>query len=137
VVNDDQCVAVAREVHKGARVIQVKAGRTLRFKLAWKYNNEFLDSSDYTCHLYIRDLHNTQKVLLTTEESLALDAILARGLDDDNNEWFFVVLGRSYTRWLPQDCLLEVELIRTDNPEDSVELLSVILKVDPEGVMVP
>lgn len=131
-------MAVASETRTGARVIRAIAGKTLKFNVAWRNptTGTIIPSSDYTARLQIRDAKNTRRVLLDVYESGASNAVLSRYTDiTTSEERFLIVLGKSYTSWLPEDCSLECELESDINPDDAVPLFTLLVKVKPQEVM--
>lgn len=131
-------MAVARETLHGPRVIRAVAGKTLKFNVAWRNptTGTIIPSSGYTARLQIRDAKNTRRVLLDVTESSAPNAVLSRYTDSETSEErFLIVLGKSYTSWLPEDCSLECELENETNPDDAVPLFTLLIKVASQEVM--
>lgn len=130
-------MATASVTSRGPAVVSGVAGKTLKFSAVWKNpDGSVHDSSGYTAKLQIRDSKHSRRVVLDVEESASPGAVLSRYTQmPENEERFLIILGKSYTTWLPESCILECELTNDINPEDVVPLFSVMIKLLSEQVM--
>ena len=138
-------MATSQGSSRGPKVVTAIAGKTLKFNVAWRNPTvngvlgSVIDSSDYTARLQIRDAKNSRRVVLDVEEDTAPDAVLSRydhTLEDlSTEERFLIFLGKSYTSWMPEDCIMECELVNDATPDDVVPLFTIMIKIAPQEVL--
>ena len=138
-------MAYAQGTTRGPQVVAGDAGKTLKFSVAWRnptvngVPGEIVNSDDYTARLQIRDAQNSRRVILDVLESTDPEAVLSRYLhtkaDLTTEERFLIFLNKSYTSWMPDNCVFECELVNNDAPDDVVPLFTLMVKINPQEVI--
>lgn len=114
-----------------AQTLKARAGSTLRARFSYldKDGNP-VPTEGMVAHISIRSVKTNTRIILHAEESEA-DGSTLQKIED--GQWRLYLSG-AVTRMLPSTVAWELELVQTENPDDTTTLATGVIVTTPEQV---